>query len=97
MKPREYSVAQARDRLASLVHEAERGRAIHITRRGRPVAVLISEAEFQRVRGRATRGVGDAILQWRAKHGGVDLRDEEIAAWRDRSSGELPDLGGAER
>ena len=45
-----YSVADARDRLAKLVHDAERGAAVEITRRGKPVAVLVSLSEYQRLR-----------------------------------------------
>ena len=92
MKEPEYSVAEARDRLAKLVHEAERGRPVRITRRGKRAAVLISEAEFRRARGGTRAGVGDAILAWRDKYGGVDLTDEEVASWRDRSVGRVPDL-----
>jgi len=92
MKDREFSVAQARDRLANLVHQAERGRAIHITRRGKLAAVLISAAEFERTHGRRRQGVGDAILAWRAKYGGVQLTNREIDAWRDRSPGRIPEF-----
>lgn len=92
MKHDDYSVAQARDHLAKLVHEAERGRPIRITRRGKPAAVLISEAEFRRVSGRASKGLGDAILAWRAEHNGVHLTDTEIGSWRDRRPGDVPDL-----
>jgi prevent-host-death family protein len=97
MKEREYSVAEARDRLAKLVHEAERGRPVRITRRGKRAAVLISETEFRRAKGGARAGVGDAILAWRGKYGGVDLTDEEIASWRDRSVGRVPDLRDVKR
>jgi prevent-host-death family protein len=97
MKAREYSVAEARDRLVKLVHEAERGRPVRITRRGKRAAVLISEIEFQRTRGEARAGVGDAILAWREKYGGVGLTDEEVASWRDRSIGRVPDLRDAKR
>src|SRR2546430_17402534 len=77
MKEREYSVAEARDKLPSLVHEAERGRPVRITRRGKRAAVLISEAEFRRSHRASGRGLGDAILAWRSRYGGVELRSEE--------------------
>jgi prevent-host-death family protein len=96
MKEQEYSVAEARNRLAELVHEAERGRPIRITRRGRPAAVLVSEEQYQRVHGLAGGRLADAILAWRKKHGGMDLTDEEVNGWRDRSVGRAPDLSGAE-
>src|SRR5437588_1639382 len=56
MKEREYSVAEARDKLPSLVHEAERGRPVRITRRGKRAAVLISEAAFRRSHRASGRG-----------------------------------------
>src|SRR4051812_12210118 len=50
-KPAQTSIADARDRLASLVHDVEEGPAVEITRRGRPVAVLVSYHEYQRLLG----------------------------------------------
>lgn len=96
MTQQEYSVAEARDRLAQLVHEAEQGRPIRITRRGKPAAVLVSEADFQRSRERRKQGPGDAILAWRKKYGGVELTDTQIDRWRDRSVGRVPDFSGKE-
>jgi prevent-host-death family protein len=96
MTQQEYSVAEARDRLAELVHEAEQGRPIRITRRGKPAAVLVSEADFQRSHQRQKQGPGDAILAWRKKYGGVELTDAEIDRWRDRSVGRVPDFSGKE-
>ena len=46
-----YSIAEAKNNLSSLVHEAETGRAVPITRRGKSVARLISEADYQRLLG----------------------------------------------
>ncbi len=42
-----YSIANARDQLPSLVHEAEEGRAIELTRRGVPVAALVSWRAYE--------------------------------------------------
>ena len=94
MNEREYSVAEARDKLPALVHEAERGRPVRITRRGKRAAVLISEAEFRRIQREKGRGLGDAILAWRTRYGGVDLTDEEIDGWRDHGISGIPDLTG---
>lgn len=43
-----YSIAEARHDLASLVHKAESGKVIQLTRYGKPVAVIISMDEFKR-------------------------------------------------
>jgi prevent-host-death family protein len=49
---RRYSIAQARSRLPRIVDEAEAGAEVELTRRGRPVAVLVSHREFERLRGK---------------------------------------------
>ncbi|MBK6315100.1 MAG: type II toxin-antitoxin system Phd/YefM family antitoxin [Blastocatellia bacterium] len=46
-----YSIAEARDNLAKIVRESESG-PVELTRRGRPVAVLVSLDEFERLQGR---------------------------------------------
>jgi antitoxin Phd len=45
----QYSIAEARDNLAALVRRLEKQPLIEITRRGKPVAVLMSLQEYQRL------------------------------------------------
>jgi prevent-host-death family protein len=45
----DFSIAEVKSRLAELVRQAESGQAVRITRRGRPVAVLLSGAEYERL------------------------------------------------
>ena len=52
---KKYSIAEARQQLPAIVHEAERAGAVRITRRGQVVARLISEHEFQRLARRKPR------------------------------------------
>ncbi len=52
---KKYSIAQARQQLSAIVRQAERAGAVRITRRGRVVARLISEREFQRFSRRKRR------------------------------------------
>jgi antitoxin Phd len=47
-----YSVAEARNRFAEILHDLERFPRVEATRRGRPVAVLISIEEYERLQGR---------------------------------------------
>ncbi len=47
-----YSIAEARSNLPRLVREAERGKAVELTRRGEPVAVLIGRRQFERLTSR---------------------------------------------
>lgn len=44
------SIAQARHDLAALVHELEKKPVIELTRRGKPVAMLVSVREYNRLR-----------------------------------------------
>ena len=80
------SVAEAKNRLPELVHEAERG-PIEIKRRGRPVAVLVSTEQYERTRPRAG-GILEAAERCRAamKEGKVELEDA-FEGLRDPSPG----------
>ena len=44
-----YSIAKARDNLAAIVHDVERDSAVELTRRGEPVAVVLSIKEYRRL------------------------------------------------
>ena len=48
---RRYSIAEARSNLSAIVDRAEAGQAVELTRRGTPVAVVVSIREFERLRG----------------------------------------------
>lgn len=78
------TIADAKNNLPRLIHAAEAGDDIHITRHGRPVAVLISEERYQQLSSTG-KSVFQAILQWREQYGGIDLSDEEVDSWRDRT------------
>ena len=45
-----YSIAEAKNNLSGLVHEAEKGHPVRLTRRGKPVAVLMSTEHYDRLR-----------------------------------------------
>lgn len=45
----QYSIAQARDQLTQLVYQAEQGKPVELTRRGKRVAVIISAEEYDRL------------------------------------------------
>jgi len=82
----ETSIAEAKTQLTRLIHQAERGEAVHITRRGKPVAVLLSEDEYARLRqGQGQRNFWDLIAEMRADPGfePVDWSKEEVDSWRD--------------
>jgi antitoxin Phd len=49
---KQYSIAEARDRLPALVHEVEENGPVELTRRGKPVAVVLSMQEYERLQPR---------------------------------------------
>ncbi len=44
-----YSIAEARDRLTQLVRDAEKGLSVELTRRGKPVAILVSLGGYEKL------------------------------------------------
>ena len=83
-----YSIAEARQNLAAIVHELEQTPVIKLTRRGEPVAVLVAQAEFQRMQVGLTN-FWDAYTAFRLSVNLQELAiDPEIFAdVRDRSPG----------
>jgi prevent-host-death family protein len=85
---RKVSIAQARDHLTVLLRDVERGKKVELTRRGKPVAVLVSCAEYDRLRG-ARPSLHEAWLAWRARLPSdfEGFTNDEIASWRDAGPG----------
>ena len=83
----ETSIAEAKTQLTRFICQAERGEVVHITRRGKPVAVLLSEDEYGRLRqGQEQRNFWDLIMEMRADPAfePIDWSREEVGSWRDR-------------
>ena len=88
MAEKTYSVAEARQNFARLIRSAERGRAIEITRRGEPVAVLLSAAEYLALTGERPFFVEAlAVVRKRLGVDGLGIGDEEFEGLRDESPG----------
>ncbi|UFP95907.1 type II toxin-antitoxin system Phd/YefM family antitoxin [Gloeobacter morelensis] len=47
--PDEYSIAEARDHLSSIVRTVESGKPVRLTRRGKPVVVLLSAKDYDQL------------------------------------------------
>ncbi|THF64028.1 type II toxin-antitoxin system Phd/YefM family antitoxin [Pseudothauera nasutitermitis] len=78
------SIADAKNRLPALIHQAEAGEAVTISRRGKAVAVVLSVDEYARLQ-RREGSVPSWLARldgWRA-HVPADLeglREDELAA-----------------
>jgi prevent-host-death family protein len=84
---RTYSIAEARSRLPAIVDQAQAGREVELTRRGQPVAVVVSCREFDRLRGRR-RHFRDAYRSFLAQFSLDDIGlENDFAATRDKTPG----------
>ncbi|MBV6408940.1 MAG: hypothetical protein EFKGCFLK_02559 [Rhodocyclaceae bacterium] len=80
-----YSIAEARNDLSGVVREAEAGRPVTLSRRGRPVAVIVSASEFARLAPRR-RALAVAIDDFRREFA-ASLDDGEWLPARDAMPG----------
>lgn len=83
-----YSIAEARHNLAAIVHELDAASPIELTRRGEPVAVLLSTAAYRRLLPAAT-SFWAAYSAFRSELSPDDLagQADPFADVRDRSFG----------
>jgi prevent-host-death family protein len=83
-----YSIAEARAHFPEIVHEAEGGQEIELTRRGKPVAVVVSLQELERLRGDRPHFV-DAYRNFVRKYSieGTGLDNDFLEAIRDKTGG----------
>ncbi|MGQ0766943.1 MAG: type II toxin-antitoxin system Phd/YefM family antitoxin [Gemmatimonadota bacterium] len=86
-----YSIAEARSSLPAIVGQAEAGQEIELTRRGKPVAVVVSLGELVRVR-RARPHFADAYRRFRKAHVLRGGREGYFEATRGRDAGRKVDL-----
>ena len=85
---KQYSIAEARASLPTIVKQAEAGQEIELTRRGKAIAVVISLREFSRLRG-ARAPFGEVYKQFLATHSlsDVGLDDADLTVSREPSAG----------
>ena len=85
---KEYSIAQARDHLSQIVHEAEKGIEVRLTRRGKTVAILLAEGEVAKLRGDPTDS-WRALVEWRTEveRAGIEIDAQTFEGLRDHSPG----------
>jgi len=69
-----WTLQDGKNRFSAVVDEAETGEVVHISRHGKPVAVLISEQAYALLQGHQfRRGMWTVIADWRAAAHGSRL------------------------
>jgi prevent-host-death family protein len=87
---KDASIRDAKSNLTSLLREVEKGRTIRLTRHGKPVAVLLSERRYERLRAaeQPTENFLVYLKSWRREMIAKGLpfsSADELRAMRDRS------------
>jgi prevent-host-death family protein len=77
-----YSIAEARDNFSSVVHEAEEGTRVELTRQGKPVAVLIGTEELEQMAKEAP-SFKEVYEKFRREHDLVELNIDPDEIWGD--------------
>jgi prevent-host-death family protein len=84
----QFSIAEAKNKLPSLVHAVEKGPAVKLTRHGRPVAVLLSIRAYEYMQGKSDGfWNGLVALRRRMEIDNVTITGDEFADLRDNSPG----------
>lgn len=88
-----YSIADARANLPSLVDEVEAGQEVELTRRGKPVAVVISRREYDHMRPGHPR-FGDLYEGFLGRYSLLEIgvESDEFKDLRARDEGRRVDL-----
>lgn len=60
------TIAAAKNNLSQLIYQLETEKAIHLTRYGKPVAVMLSESQYQHLI-TPHKSLYTAILSWRTQ------------------------------
>ncbi|MBW1962224.1 MAG: type II toxin-antitoxin system Phd/YefM family antitoxin [Deltaproteobacteria bacterium] len=89
----QYTIAEAKNKLSSIVHAVEQGAPVKLTRHGRPVAVLLSINQYDRL-SHKKEGYWRALKSFRKLIEKEDtlISDEDFQGLRDDSPGRKVDL-----
>ena len=85
---KQFSIAEAKNKLPSIIHYVEKGPFVKLTRRGKPVAVLLSVQEYERLT-RKHSGFWRALLAFRQSmlDKEILISDMDFDGLRDRFAG----------
>ena len=80
------SISQLKNHLPQIVHDVESGEDIHITRHGKPVAVIISLEHYNHTFD-SGKGIYSACQKWRTLYPEANgFTDKELVNMRDNES-----------
>lgn len=90
---KQYAIVDAKNKLPSLIHSVETGQAVKLTRHGKPVAVLLSIKDYERL-SRKREGYWRALSFFRShmERERVLLSSGDFENLRDNSSGREVEL-----
>lgn len=85
---KQISIVEARDHFTELVRQVEENSGVQLTRRGKPVAVILSMSEFDRLQGNE-RLFWDSYLDFREQFdlGELKIDPEIFSEVRDHTTG----------
>ncbi len=84
----QYTIAEAKDKLPSIIHSVENGSPVTLTRHGRPVAVLLSVSQYEKLSS-GKKGYWEALeaFRGRMKSEDIQISDIDFEGLRDDSRG----------
>lgn len=83
------TIADAKNHLSNLIHQLENSEPVHLTRYGKPVAVMMSENHYQKLV-KPQKSLHAAIQNWRSHISGDEetgFTTEELEKLRAESQG----------
>ena len=83
------TIAEAKNNLSHLIHQLEVEEPIHLTRYGKPVAVMMSESQYQKLVS-PQKSLYSALLNWRSQldeESDIGLTGNELNVIRKESAG----------
>ena len=85
---RKVSVAEAKGKLPSIIHEVEQGSRVEITRHGKAVAVMVPTGDYERLREKG-RGFWNDLRKVRKVMSceGITVGDSDFLDLRDTAGG----------
>ena len=92
---KQFSIAEAKSKLPAIIHSVEDGPCVQLTRHGKPVAVLLSIREYERLV-QKKKGFWSALMEFRnaMEKEGIQITETEFSGLRDTSIGRESELYG---